>query len=70
VIEFHDLVTTIYNPGKILTITKDPKDDYLFALAAKSKADYLITGDKLLIEVERYKTTKVITLAQFKTLAK
>ena len=70
VMDLHDLVTTIYNPGKILAITKDPKDDYLFALAAKSKADYLITGDKLLIEIERYKKTKVITLAQFKAFAK
>jgi putative PIN family toxin of toxin-antitoxin system len=70
VIELHDLVTTIYAPGKILPVTKDPKDDYLFALVAKSKADYLVTGDKILIDIERYKKTNVITLARFKEIAK
>ena len=29
--ELHDLVATQYSPGKIKPVTKDPKDDYLFA---------------------------------------
>ena len=52
VVELHDLVTTYFRPGKLQPITKDPKDDYLFALAKKSKADYLVTGDKLLLKVD------------------
>lgn len=70
VIKFHDLVTKSYYPGKILKVTSDEKDDYLFALAAKSKANYLITGDKLLLNVVKYKNTQIVTLAEFKQSTK
>lgn len=66
VIELHDLVTTNYPIGKILDIVDDPKDNYLFALSLKSKADFLVTGDKLLLQVKKYKTTKLATLADIK----
>lgn len=68
VVELHDLVTTTYLPGKILSIVADPKDNYLFALSLKSKADFLVTGDKLLLEVIEYKKTKVIGLPYFKEI--
>jgi putative PIN family toxin of toxin-antitoxin system len=68
--ELHDLVVTNYRPGKIKPVTNDPKDDYLFALAANCNADFLVTGDKLLLEVDRYKKTSIITLARFKQLLK
>ncbi len=68
VIQLHDLVTRHYKTGKILPITADPKDDYLFALAARCKADYLVTGDKLLIQLRKYKRTQIINLARFKEL--
>ena len=66
--ELHDLVTTSYTPGKILNVVSDPKDNYLFALSLKSKADFLVTGDKLLLEVVEYKKTKVINLAHLKEI--
>ena len=65
IVELHDLVTTTYKPGKILNIVTDPKDNYLFALALKSKANFLVTGDKLLLKVVEYKKTKVVTLSFF-----
>jgi len=67
-IELHDLSTTFFKPGKLLSVTKDLQDDYLFALALKSKADYLVTGDKLLLDVVTYKNTSVISLSDFRTL--
>lgn len=66
IIELHDIVTTTYKTGKIIKITADPKDDYLFALSSKSKADYLVTGDKLLLEVIKYKKTEIISFNLFK----
>jgi putative PIN family toxin of toxin-antitoxin system len=56
IVELHDFTTTTYKMSKIINITSDLKDDYLFALSSKSKADYLVTGDKLLLEVIKYKT--------------
>ena len=66
VILLHDFVTFIYPIGKIPQVVKDKKDNYLFALTTKSKADFLVTGDKLLLEVEKYAKVKVISLADFK----
>jgi predicted nucleic acid-binding protein len=64
------LTTTKFPIGKILNVVTDQKDNYLFALSEKSKADYLITGDKLLLEVKEYKKTKVINLADFRIITK
>ena len=66
VIELHDLVATKYVLSTIPNIVADPKDNYLFALALRSKADFLVTGDKLLLKVIEYKKTEVVTLTYFK----
>ena len=68
VIELHDLATTYFKPGKLHPVTTDAKDDYLFALALKSKANYLVTGDKLLLEVDRYKNTRLLSLREFRNI--
>ncbi|WP_345955218.1 putative toxin-antitoxin system toxin component, PIN family [Mucilaginibacter sp. PAMB04168] len=69
VVDLHDTVTTIYPIGKIEHVVADLKDNYLFTLSETSKADYLITGDKLLLEVRKHKKTTVITLADFRIIA-
>lgn len=68
VIKLHDLITTTYDTGEIIKITSDPKDDYLFALASESKANYLVTGDKLLLGVTKYQSTELISFAKFKSI--
>lgn len=68
VISLHDLVVTNYNIRKIPNVVRDLKDNYLFALSSKSKADYLVTGDKLLLALKQYGKVKVINLADFKQL--
>lgn len=67
-VELHNLATTFFKPGKILPVTKDPLDDYLFALALTSKTDFLVTGDKLLLNVGMYKKTSIIALSDFRKL--
>jgi putative PIN family toxin of toxin-antitoxin system len=67
-LELHDLVTKTHKLGKLISITTDPKDDYLFALCSKSRADYLVTGDKLVLNVEKYKHTEIISLNRFKEI--
>lgn len=43
----------------------DSKDDFLLSLAVDGNADYLITGDKDLLEVKKYGTTEIISIAEF-----
>jgi len=51
---------------KIDKICRDPKDDFLLALSKKSNANYLITGDKDLLDLQLYGKTKIVTIIQFK----
>jgi putative PIN family toxin of toxin-antitoxin system len=50
-----------------IDICRDKKDNFLLALAIDSKANYLLTGDKDLLEVKHLKSTKIITVTQFLT---
>jgi hypothetical protein len=51
-----------------LTICRDDKDNFLLSLAKDSSADYLITGDKDLLELEQINQTQIITIAKYKKL--
>lgn len=47
-------------------VTRDPKDDYLLAYALVGEADYLITGDKDLLELQgQIAGLDILTPAQF-----
>jgi hypothetical protein len=48
-------------------ICRDPKDNYLVSLALDSKADFLITGDKDLLELNKIGETIVLKYADFDT---
>lgn len=46
-------------------ICRDPDDNFLLALAKDGKANYLITGDKDLLELEKFATTSIIKMNDF-----
>ncbi len=56
--------------NKIERICRDTKDDFLLALSKESKADFLITGDKDLLEIGIYNRTEILTVKKFKEMAK
>jgi putative PIN family toxin of toxin-antitoxin system len=58
---FIDLIEVKSN----IRICRDPKDDFLLALAKDGKADYLLTGDKDLLEIKKLGKTKIKTIASF-----
>jgi uncharacterized protein len=47
-------------------ICRDDKDNFLLNLAVDGKADFLITGDKDLLVLEKINKTKIITIKNFK----
>jgi putative PIN family toxin of toxin-antitoxin system len=53
---------------EIPAVTRDPKDDYLLAYALVGKADYLVTGDEDLLELEQVDTLKIVTAREFLTI--
>lgn len=48
-------------------INRDPKDDFLLDLIDFSKADYLVTGDKDLLEHNPFKTAQILTPIEFES---
>lgn len=45
------------------SISRDPHDDYLFAMAHAGEADYLVTGDKSdVLALVRYGKTQIVTV--------
>lgn len=49
-------------------INRDPKDNFLLDLIDYSNADYLVTGDKDLLELNPFKTAEILTPKQFEGL--
>ncbi len=47
-------------------ITRDEKDDYLIAYAVVGQADYLISGDKDLLVLERMQQVSIVTSGEFR----
>jgi len=46
-------------------VCRDDKDNFLLNLSIDSKADYLITGDKDLLILEKIENTKIINFTDF-----
>ncbi|TET74099.1 MAG: putative toxin-antitoxin system toxin component, PIN family, partial [Candidatus Aminicenantes bacterium] len=66
VIEFLSENATLIGVDKApLDICKDPEDAKLLALAQKSGAPYLITGNKDLLAIKKYASSKILSPRQF-----
>jgi putative PIN family toxin of toxin-antitoxin system len=65
IVEIFDKYATEINIKSKVNICRDKKDNFLLSLAIDGKADYLITGDKDLLELEKFKNTNIITLSDF-----
>lgn len=48
-------------------ISRDPKDNFLLDLIEYSKADFLVTGDTDLLELNPFKTAKIINPSDFES---
>ena len=69
--ETEDLLETIDEVAEFVNVTskvelcRDPKDNFLLALAKDGKADYLLTGDKDLLVLKKVNDTKIMKIADF-----
>lgn len=51
--------------SEVKPISRDPKDDYLLRLSNKGKAGVLVTGDKDLLTMVRFGTTRIMNAREF-----
>ena len=49
----------------LVAICRDPNDNFLLALAKDGNADYLLTGDKDLLEMKKFGKTYIMTISEF-----
>ncbi len=59
--EFAEFIKVTSN----IEFLNDSKDDFLLSLAYDGNADFLITGDKELLEVKKYNGTEIISMTEF-----
>jgi putative PIN family toxin of toxin-antitoxin system len=50
---------------KVKGICRDPGDDKFISCAVSAGADFIVTGDKDLMAVKRYKSVKIVTASDF-----
>lgn len=60
-------VTTI-KPDRVITDCRDPKDNFLLELAVTAHADYLVTGDEDLIDLNPYHGLKIVKVKEFEKI--
>ncbi len=52
-------------PDEVPLIVRDPKDDYLIACALAGTADFIVSGDKDLLELEQTGKITILSPRQF-----
>lgn len=55
----------VVNPTKILRLVRDVDDNRVIEAAIEGNCDYIITGDKDLLDFGKYKNIKIVTADQF-----
>ena len=65
VLEYFDQFGELINVKSNIQICRDEKDNFLLNLSVDSGSDYLISGDKDLLVLEKIEETKIMTYADF-----
>ena len=48
-----------------VSVCRDPKDNFLFALCQKGKVDFPISGDKDVLVLKTFKNTSILLMKKF-----
>ena len=55
----------VYPKLQIAVVKKDPSDNKIIECALEGNADYIISGDKHLLEIKKYKEVEIISPSEF-----
>jgi putative PIN family toxin of toxin-antitoxin system len=53
------------DPVEVEELVRDPDDNILLALSRDGRAEHLVTGDRLVLELQSYLATKIVTPRQY-----
>lgn len=57
--------TIVYPNKKIFIVKKDKNDNKIIETAVEAKAEFIVTGDNHLLEINKYKNIRIVTSAEF-----
>ncbi len=69
--QIEELLSLFGTFGEIVDVTtkielcRDPKDNFLLALARDGEADFLVTGDADLLVIKNFEKTTILTYSEF-----
>jgi len=63
--ELEALAEIVKPKERITVIEKDPEDNRVLECAQESQADFIVSGDTHLLEIQDYKRTKIVTPEKF-----
>jgi uncharacterized protein len=58
----------VQDHNRFKVVEDDPDDDVVFNVAYTGKADFIVTGDKHLLELDKFKKTRIVTVNQMLNL--
>ena len=58
-------VATVVKPAKRIAVLTDEPDNRILECAVEAESDVIVTGDKHLLKLKKYKGITIITLAEF-----
>ena len=60
-----ELAVFVTPKEKILVLTEDPSDNMILECAVEGDVDYIVTGDRALLELENFRGIRILTPRQF-----
>lgn len=66
--EIKDFAKIIEPKVKLKVIKEDPSDDRVLECAIKASADFIVSGDKHLLELGEFRKIKIVSPSQFLTI--
>lgn len=67
--ELESISEIVYPQKRLRIIKEDPDDDMFIECAVAARADYIISGDKHLLNLLRYDNIKIVNAADFINIA-
>ncbi len=65
ILELTKLHSFLVNPKLKVNIVNDSKDNKFIECAIEAKANYIISGDRHLLDIKKYKNIQIVTPSEF-----
>ena len=60
----------LVTPKRRIKACRDPNDDYLLEIAVEAKATFLVSGDDDLLELDPFRSVRIVNYRDFKEILK